>query len=366
VNAAAFRAETVGSLLRPAYLKEARAAAQAGTLGEPELRAIEDRAVDEAIALPEEVGLDVVTDGEMRRATFMAQLYEGTDGVELAPGARMHWTDPAGRQMVWHIPVCVTGRLARTRSLSAEEFVYARDRATRPVKQALPSPLVTWAAWLPDRSRDAYPDPFDLFADATELVRQEARAVAELGCTYIQVDAPEIPGWVDPSMRPSYEALGIEIDRLLTEGLDLINAVADGIDGVAFGIHLCKGNNVGYYYSSEDYTRLSRHLFGRLTNYEVFLLEYDDERSGGFEPLADCPDDKMVVLGLVSSKLPALETPEALTARVEEAARYHPRDRLALSPQCGFASVMEGNPVDEGIQRAKLELVASVAHSLWS
>jgi len=364
--AAPYRAETVGSLLRPAYLKEARSANLAGTLSAGELRSVEDRAVDEAIALQEEIGLDVVSDGEMRRATFMAQLYETTEGVELIPGARIHWRHPAtGEEMDWNVPVTVTGTLARKRSLSADEYAYAAARATKPVKQALPSPLLTWGAWSPELSRDAYPDPFDLFADATELVRQEAREVAALGCTYIQIDAPEIPGWVDPSMGPSWEERGIAVERLLTDGLDLINAVADGIEGVTFGIHLCKGNNAGYYFADRDYAELSRHLFGRLTRYDVFLLEYDDERSGGFEPLADCRDDAMVVLGLVSSKLAELEDPDELAARVEAAARYHPRDRLALSTQCGFASVMEGNPVDEAAQRAKLRLVADVAHRLW-
>ncbi len=361
-----FRAETVGSLLRPAYLKEAREAAVAGRIAPDELAKVEDGAVDEAIVLQEEAGLDVVTDGEMRRITFMGPIFEAMDGFELVPSYELHWIHAGtGEEMDWRIPVSVTERLRPGRPLAVEEYTYAASKAGKPVKQTLPSPLLAGGTWNPDVSREAYPDPFELLADTTEIIREEARELAARGCSYIQLDAPEVGTWADPNRSESGWATGISYERLLSDGLDLLNTIPEGIDGVTFGLHLCKGNNAGHYTASGGYDRISRQVFSRLGNYDVFLLEYEDERSGGFEPLADCPDDKMVVLGLVSTKLPALEDPGALAARVDEAARYHPRERLALSPQCGFASVMEGNPVTEEVQSAKLRLVADLAHRLW-
>jgi 5-methyltetrahydropteroyltriglutamate--homocysteine methyltransferase len=361
-----FRAETVGSLLRPEYLKRARGDFMAGKLPPDGLKAAEDRAVDEAIALQEEVGLDVISDGEMRRASFFGPLTEALGGFEFIPGRTISWTSAVtGEPMTWQPPVTLTSKLTHDRKLAVEEYAYASARATKPVKQTLPSPLLMSGLWNAELTSEAYPDPFDALVDAANLLHEEARELAELGCEYIQIDAPEMPGWADPTLTEMRAANPIPLERLMTDGLDLVNTIAEGIEGVTFAIHLCRGNNVGCWYASAGYEDISRALFGRLTNYDAFLLEYDDERSGGFEPLADCPDDKMVVLGLVSSKLSALEEPDELVRRVEEAARFHPFDRLSLSPQCGFASVMQGNPVTEDVQRAKLQLVADVAHRLW-
>jgi methionine synthase II (cobalamin-independent) len=363
---APYRAETVGSLLRPPFLKEAKARFEAGEIPDESFRAIENRAVDEAIALQEDAGLDVVSDGELRRATFMGPLWEAMDGLAPIPSWTIHWTHAGtGEEMDWRMPVSITGKLRRTRSLASEEYAYARDRASKPLKQTLPSPLLANGVWNPDVSQDAYPDPWELLEEAAVVIAEEARALAKLGCTYIQIDAPEIGTWADPTIGPVHPANGIPIDRLLSEGLDLVNSVPEGIDGVTFGLHLCKGNNTGHYTASGGYETISRSVFGRLQRYDVFLLEYDDERSGGFEPLRDCPDEKTVVLGLISSKLPALEDQDEVAARVDEAARYHPRGNLALSTQCGFASVEAGNPLSESEQRAKLELVAGLAHRLW-
>jgi 5-methyltetrahydropteroyltriglutamate--homocysteine methyltransferase len=358
-----FRAETVGSLLRPPYLREARARRAAGELTATEYIRIEDRAVDEAIALQEDAGLDVVSDGEMRRADFMAPLYEGVAGAHASPGRALTWRHAVTKEeMTWHIPFTVTDRLRRTRSPVAAAFAYARARASRPVKQSLPSPLLANWAWA---AGTGYGDPFELLADAAELVRDQARELAELGCTYIQIDAPDIAGLADPRRGDAHPASGIPVDRLLSEGLDLVNAIPDGIDGVTFAIHLCRGNIRSHYATSGGYERIAKPLFGRLPNYQVFLLEYDDERSGGFEPLAECPDDKTVVLGLISSKLPLLEDADAVAQAVAAAAAYHPRERLALSTQCGFATELEGNLVTREDQRAKLALVADLARRLW-
>jgi 5-methyltetrahydropteroyltriglutamate--homocysteine methyltransferase len=219
--------------------------------------------------------------------------------------------------------------------------------------------------WSPQYSRDAYPDPFELFADAAEIVRQEAQELAALGCEYIQIDAPELGMLCDPDRRrQDFADAGIDPDRLLSDGIDLLNSVAT-VPGVTFGLHLCRGNNRGYYVGEGGYEAVARQVFGRAHNIALMLLEYDDWRSGSFEPLREMPQDRGVVLGLVSTKRKELESAEFVVARIEEAARYYPREQLALSTQCGFGTVWEGNPISETIEVAKLSLVAEIAHQVW-
>jgi 5-methyltetrahydropteroyltriglutamate--homocysteine methyltransferase len=234
-----------------------------------------------------------------------------------------------------------------------------------PVKVTVPSPVLIWFLWSPQHSRDAYPDIFDLFADAVDLVRDEARALAALGCTYIQIDAPDLGTLADPEHVAQREATGQPLDRLLTEGVDMVNAVAD-VPGVIFGLHLCKGNFASKWISAGGYDSIAEAVFKRCTNYDVFLLEYEDERSGSFEPLSLIPDDKVVALGLVSSKTDELEPAQRIVGRIDEAAKHHPKDQLAVSTQCGFASVTVGaNLIGEQTQEAKLRLVADVAEQVW-
>jgi 5-methyltetrahydropteroyltriglutamate--homocysteine methyltransferase len=249
--------------------------------------------------------------------------------------------------------------------MTIEEFSYARGRARVPVKITMPSPLTVYSAWSPEHSRPAYSDPFELFADAADIIRAEAAELARLGCTYIQIDSPDLGTLVDPENRALREGLGMDTERTLTEGVDIINSVAD-VPGVTFGLHICKGNYASKWIATGGYEFTAGKMFSRSTNFDVFLLEYDDERSGSFEPLADVPDDKVVVLGLVSSKLPEIEPADELIARIDEAARYVGKERLALSTQCGFSPVsIGGNLISEETQQRKLELVAEVAHQVW-
>jgi 5-methyltetrahydropteroyltriglutamate--homocysteine methyltransferase len=248
--------------------------------------------------------------------------------------------------------------------VTVEEFVYARARARRPVKVTFPSPIMLYQMWSKTRSVEAYPDPFELFADGAELLREEIRELAALGCRYVQIDAPELGQLVDPERLRAWEAIGIPPQRALNEGVDILNHLAE-VPGVSFGLHLCRGNFKSRWIAQGGYERLSKEIFARAGNYDMFLLEYDDERSGGFAPLADLPDDKVAVLGLVSTKRENLEDPNELLARIDEAARHFPREQLALSTQCGFASIMDGNEISEESQEGKLELVARVAHEAW-
>lgn len=362
------RADIVGSLLRPDYLLRARARAEAGELAAADFKRIEDRAVDSAIAMQEGAGLDVISDGELRRHTFIDQLLEAVEGLTPDPEPDhipVPFRNEAGDvQSVFKVPMSVTERLRRRRMMTTEEYAYARAVARGPIKVTLPSPLMLFLAWSPERSRAAYDDPFELFADGLALMREEARELARMGCTYIQIDAPDFGQLVDPSQQEVWAQAGIPVERVLSEGVDMLNELAT-VSGVTFGLHLCKGNYDSQWISAGGYESLSEHLFPRVTNYQRLLLEYENPRSGSFEPLKGMPDDKVVVLGLISSKFDAIESPEVLLARIDEAANFYPRDQLAVSTQCGFSSAGPGNAISEDAQARKLHLVAEVAHRAW-
>jgi 5-methyltetrahydropteroyltriglutamate--homocysteine methyltransferase len=333
--------DVIGSLLRPRYLTRARDAYAAGELTTPEFKRIEDRAVDQAIAMQESLGLDVVTDGEFRRFSFLDQVVSEINGIEPIEGAPVHFKS-ATEDWTWHNPFTVTGKISQKRKITLEEFAYNRARASRQIKVTFPSPLLFYTAWSPELS-----------------------TLAELGCTYIQIDSPDIGTLVDPENRELRENLGMPTERTLTEGLEIFNSVGD-IPGVTFAVHVCKGNNMSQWIASGGYELTARAMFTRLTNFDVFLLEYDDERSGSFEPLAKAPDDKRIVLGLVSSKTTTLEPVSDLIARIHDAARYTGLERLGISTQCGFSSTLPGaNLTTEDVQEEKLELVAEVAGTVW-
>jgi 5-methyltetrahydropteroyltriglutamate--homocysteine methyltransferase len=364
-----YRAEIIGSLLRPVELKEAREKFQQGLLSPAQFKKIEDRAVDAAIRLQEQSGIDAINDGEQRRALFIGPLTDYVDGfgivsenIETMPNWRK--SDEAASRTVERL--AVIGKLRRQRSLASEEYVYLRARTTKPIKMTLPSPLMLSLLYSPKHSAAAYPDPFQLFADAVDIVRNEVRELVSLGCTYIQIDAPELATLVDPATRQNvYEAQGISTDRMLSEGIEMLNAVADA-PGVTFGMHLCRGNNAGAWMSSGGYETISKQVFKRATRFSRFFLEYDDYRSGSFEALRDIPTDKTIVLGLVSTKKSELEPIEGLAARVEDASKFFPREQMAVSTQCGFAGVAAGNPISVETQTAKLNLVSKVAHRCWT
>jgi 5-methyltetrahydropteroyltriglutamate--homocysteine methyltransferase len=358
-----FRAEVVGSMLRPADLKSARLEFLAGNFDGAELERLENEAVDECLRIQEQADIDVVTDGEMRRLIFTGPLSEAVNGIEAVSTPPIHWHRGEG-EVAASNPIAVTGKLTRKRYLAVEEYTYAREHTTKPLKVTLPSPLMIALFWSPEHSTAAYADAFDAFADGAAIIKEEARALVGLGCEYIQIDAPELATLVDPSQRAHYESLGISPARMMTEGVDLLNGIAD-VPGVRWGIHFCRGNNDGQWMSAGGYEAISADAFPRASNYDVFLLEYDDQRSGDFAPLRDVPDDKVVVLGLVSTKSDELELPADLLRRIDEAGEIFPRDQLAISTQCGFASGAQGNPIEWDTQLRKLALVADVARQAW-
>lgn len=357
-----YRSDVIGSLLRPDYLKEARQKRASGELTHTEFKKIEDRAVNEALALQVESGLEVVTDGEMRRYAFFGHLIDAVDGYDKFGGWAIPFHDDQGNELIFKRPVVVS-KLRRVRPMCEEEFVYLRAKTERPAKVTLVSAQQAAAYYDAEKSKGAYATMDAYLADLVDILKTEVEELIRLGCTYIQIDAPQYAALIDPGIREGYRQRGNDPDRLLERCIELDNAVIGNHPGVTFGIHLCRGNNQSKYYASGGYDPIAA-VFSR-TKFNSFLLEYDDERSGGFEPLKNVPEDRTVVLGLVTTKKPALERKDELKRRIAEAAQYIPLERLALSPQCGFASTEEGNLLTAEDQAAKLRLVAETAREVW-
>ena len=362
------RTDVVGSLLRPASLLEAREQLEAGALTEAAFEEAENAAVDEALALQEAAGLDVVTDGEMRRLSFQSQMPAAVEGfgewdIDAFLWGEWH-SDELGDMAVERPPLAVTGKLHRKRFLSVDEFTYARDRTDRLLKVTLPSPSLFANFWDPDRPPADYATLEDYLADVAEILREEVDELVRLGAAYVQLDAPHYPLLLDPAYRDFYESRGWPADDWLDLGLELDNLVIGHHPGVTFGMHLCRGNQASRWLVSGGYDWLAGRLFSRV-NAERLLLEYDDERSGSFEPLAELPEDKVAVLGLVTTKTGRRETVDELAARVREAAAHVPLERLALSPQCGFATSVLGNALTLEDERAKLRTIVETAEVVW-
>jgi 5-methyltetrahydropteroyltriglutamate--homocysteine methyltransferase len=362
------RTDVVGSLLRPPELLDARERLERGEIWPPEFKRSEDRAVDDALRLQEEAGLEVVTDGEMRRLSFQSQLTEAVEGFgewDLNAFLWGEWHgDEVGDRTIERPPIAVVGKLRRRRFLSAEEFAYARGRTARVLKITLPSPSLFANFYDPERSRSAYPTLEAFLVDVAEILREEVDELVRLGAEYLQLDAPHYPLLLDPHYRDFYESRGWPAERWLDLGLELDNLVIGDRAGVTFGFHLCRGNQASRWLVEGDYGWLAGRVFPRIHAHRL-LLEYDDARSGGFEPLAEVPEDKVCVLGLVTTKSPRRETVEELTMRLREAARFVPLERLALSPQCGFATSVLGNALTVEDERAKLRTVAQTATTVW-
>jgi 5-methyltetrahydropteroyltriglutamate--homocysteine methyltransferase len=360
-----FRAEHIGSLLRPAELLAKRRARERGEVGEAELREAEDAAILEAIRLQEEVGLESVTDGEFRRHKYFGNFAMAVDGFTEME-AEMRFTDASGQPMVYRTDVIVD-RLRRAHGIATGDFEYVRAHTSATPKVTLPDPASQhYFRYRKGVSDVPYPDLEELFADVARIYREELADLAAKGATYVQLDSVALPLLCDPQQRAAAQADGHDPEELLARYVRLTNEALTGRPAsLVVGMHLCRGNNQGKWLGQGGYEPIAERVFGGL-DLDVFFLEYDSERAGGFEPLRHLTDAKTVVLGLVSTKTPALESHDDLRRRIDEATRFVPLDRLALSPQCGFASVEEGNPLSPYDQRRKLELVVEVAGAVWA
>lgn len=362
---ATFRAEPLGSLLRPPEVKKAMQQASEGSIGREELARVQERAIDDAIALQADTGMDVVTDGEFRRAIFWDPVIAALDGLGTETASPVGFGGKSGAHDDVKLP-SVTGKLSLRESLVQREMRYLLGRTDLPAKATMPAMAQASALWLPDVSRDAYPTREAYVADLVEIMRGEIAALADMGVHYVQLDSPRYTYVCSEDGRERLRGLGIEDpERWLEDMIAFDNRLIEGFDGMTFGLHLCRGNNRGMWSVEGAYDPIAERLFNEL-KVDRLLLEYDSPRSGSFAPLRLVPEDKTVVLGLVTTKEPELESRDQLLSRIEEAAGYVPLERLALSPQCGFASTLPGNPVDEDVQRRKLELVGEVARTMWS
>jgi methionine synthase II (cobalamin-independent) len=359
-----FRADHVGSLLRPAALREAFRRHAAKQIDDAEFVRIQDGCIRDAVALQEECGLEVVTDGEFRRGSYWGRFVERTAGFEIRK-AIFKFKDDQGHEVEFTAPYAA-GKIAWTRPLALDEFTFLRDTTRVTPKITIPSPSTMHFYRCVDfADRAAYPDAEQFFADLGAVFRREIAALAAAGCRYLQIDEVAIALLCDPAIRDRIASVGADPDRLVDLYIDALNqAVADCPAEVVVGVHMCRGNFKGHYLASGGYESVAERFFAR-ADVNHFLLEYDTPRAGDFQPLRFVPATKGVVLGLVSSKTPVLESLDALRRRAEEATRYVDLDRLAISPQCGFASTAAGNPLSEADERAKLRLVAQAARAIW-
>src|SRR5579871_4914849 len=319
------RVEHVGSLLRPPFLHEARAATAAGEITPAQFKAVEDRAVREVVTMQEEIGLPVLTDGEQRRDSFQAELTAACDGFAGVGMDAWLWGE-------WHSAelgdaatprpegLSVVAPLRKRRNLAAEEFAFLRSCTSRQSKVTLPSPTLFANLWSPTGSTDAYPTLDAFMTDVVDVLRDEVRELVRLGCGYIQLDAPHYPLLIDPQWRAFYEARGWPLERWLSYGIELDNAVIDAGRPATFGFHLCRGNQLSRWLVAGEYDPIAGPIFGGVAA-DRLLLEYDDERSGSFDALSLVPEDKMIVLGLVTTKTSRIEPEADLAARLTEEAR---------------------------------------------
>jgi methionine synthase II (cobalamin-independent) len=357
---ARYRADQVGSFLRPKELLDAR---HAGAAPE-ELKAIEDRAILDVLQRQKDLGFKIFSDGELRRATFMSDFNDAVDGVDTGDAVARQWSG----QTAGNLGVA-TAKIEARKRLTAHEMDFMRRHSPGDIKMTLPSanqfPAILYKKGLTDAF---YARHSDLLWDCVPIIAAEVKALADEGAKYIQIDAPRYSYYIDPKWRDYIKnEMGMDPDEALDDAIKADNTALEALEGrddIVSCIHLCRGNNRSQWYASGGYDPIAEKLFNEL-KVDAFSLEYEDERSGSFEPLRFVPKGKTVILGLISSKLPAMEDQDMLVRRIEEASQYVALDDLTLSPQCGFASMAEGNLISHEEQWAKLKLVADTAVRVW-
>jgi 5-methyltetrahydropteroyltriglutamate--homocysteine methyltransferase len=369
---APFRADHVGSLLRPAWLLKAREDRKAGRIDDAELHAQEDRAVEELIAMQRDVGLQSVTDGEQRRTSWHMDFIYSLEGVSQVEGESIHvqFKNADGEYDYAPPAMKVDGRIALgDETIFGDAFTFLRDHAgeSQTPKLTIPSPsMVHYRGGNSSIDQTVYPDLDQFWADLAAAYHAEMEGVYALGCRYLQLDDTSLAYVNDPAQREHIAQIGGDPDHLHEQYIANINRVLDGRPGdLTITTHLCRGNNQSMWAAEGGYDFVAEALFNDL-NVDGYFLEFDDERSGGFEPLRFVPKgDKQVVLGLVTTKRGALESKDELKRRIEEASKFVDLEQLCLSPQCGFSSTEEGNDLSADEQRAKLALIVEVADEVW-
>lgn len=359
-----FRADHIGSLLRPTKLRQAFREFHDQKIDGAAFRAIQDEAIRAIVKLQEEVGLQAVNDGEYRRGSYWGRFVVLTDGLTVRE-AMFKFHDDHGNEIDFTAPY-VNGKVGRGRPIAVDEVTFTRALTKAAVKVTLPSPS-TMHFWRGRRYADPglYATPAQFFADLGKVYQEEISDLAKAGAEYVQLDEVALAMLCDPTAREKVAVDGQNPEELVDLYVEAINqAVAQRPPNLVIGVHMCRGNFKGKYLAAGGYDSIAEKLFQR-ANVNHFLLEYDTPRAGDFAPLRFLPKNKGVVLGLISSKVPALEPMDLLKRRVNEASKYVDAERLAISPQCGFASTVAGNPITEADMRAKLQLVVDAARAIW-
>ena len=375
---AKIRVDQVGSLLRPKKLKDVYGRHGRGAVSDGNLREAQDEAIHAIIVQQEAHRLPVLTDGEYRRLNFQDSFVESVSGFvsekqtlqfqesrTLGGQALQRWqpdsaiTDP--KLQYWRP---ITRRLHLNENQPLKEWRFAAKLTMKPVKVTLISPDRICENFERQNSSGVYVDLEEYLADVVSICRRLVTQLADAGCPYIQIDAPSYTSYVDAQSLEKMRAAGMDPVAKMERSIMADNAIIGGVNGVTFGLHLCRGNVRSMWHREGSYDAIAERLFNTL-KHERFLLEYDTERAGGFEPLRFVPKDKIVVLGLVSTKVPALESPDELKRKIDEASRYLPLEQLALSPQCGFSSNIVGNLLSEDDQWRKFDLIRQVAADVW-
>lgn len=365
-----FKADTVGSLLRPRYLLDARAARQAGTMPADELRQIENKAVQHAVDLQKEVGLKCCTDGDFRRRHWFMDFIERIDGIRFGEPMAVRFKSSDGSVEFSPPQMELHGKLKRMTSLTGADFAQLKpvaEKAGLTPKQTVPSPTLLHYRSTRSRKHSAiYPDVEELYEDIARVYREEFAALYAAGCRYLQIDETNLPGHLsDPALREQAKKEGEDPDALVKRYAKLINdSIRDVPDDMTVCMHMCRGNHAGGWFAEGGYDPVAQVSFSTI-DVDGFFLEYDTPRAGSFAPLQYLAPGKVAVLGLVTTKSPKLESKDELKRRIEEASRHVPLERLALSPQCGFASTIEGNPLTEDDEKRKFALIVETAREVW-
>ena len=359
-----FRADHVGSLLRPPALMAARAKFEQGSIGATQLRSAEDAAIHDAIEKQESIGLTSITDGEMRRAYWHLDFVRQIEGVVLTenPGTKFGALEDNGQQP----PIAsVEGKLRYARPIMVDDFAFVKARARHTAKMTIPSPTILHLRGGRNAiSKSAYPDLEEFWADAVTAYRQIIKSFADAGCVYLQLDDVGFSYLCDGDFRATSIAHGDDPASLPQRYVDTINETVKGRPaGIVVTMHTCRGNFRSSWVASGGYESVAETMFR--TDVDAFFMEFDDERSGGFEPLRYLPKGKKVVLGLVTTKSGHIESRDELKRRIDQAARFTALENLCLSPQCGFASTHHGNNLSIDEQWRKLELIVEVAQEVW-
>ena len=367
---APFRANHVGSLLRPPELLEAREKHQKGEIGAADLREIEDRCIRDVVRMQEDVGMQGITDGEFRRTLWNADFLRQFDGIKVVEGlssdAAKQFQSPGSNVQRSPTQFVVTGKLGHPRGIETENFKFLAAVTKQTAKQCIPSPsLVHFRTGRAGVDKAAYPDMKEFFADLARVFREEVAALAAVGCRYLQIDDVNFAYLCDPKMREGAKKIGEDPDKLPALYAGLINeCIKDRPADMAVCTHLCRGNFASAWVAEGGYDPVAEVLFNEL-QVDGYFLEYDTARAGNFAPLRYMPKGKKLILGLVTSKSGALEDPDDLKRRIDEAAKLVPLDQLGISPQCGFSSTVLGNKITIDDEVAKLRLVVQVAKDVW-